>query len=169
MDIRRYYIPEAVYFITSVTKNRKRLFGEYENVKLLWDTLRRVEEYYAHELQAFVLLPDHFHFMIRPFGCSFSKLFQSLHRNFTLKYKTLYSIKTNLRLWQHRFWDHVIRDEKDWQFHLNYIHYNPVKHGFVPKPEDWNHSSFLEWVKRGAYTIGWGHTGVDEVEKVDFE
>jgi putative transposase len=169
MNIRRYYIPEAVYFLTSVTKNRKRLFGEHENIKLLWDTLRKVEKYYPHELQAFVLLPDHFHLMIRPFECSFSKLLQSLHRNFTLKYKDLYSINTNLRLWQHRFWDHVIRDEKDWQFHLNYIHYNPVKHGFVSKPEDWDDSSFLEWVKRGAYTIGWGDTGVDEPEKVDFE
>jgi putative transposase len=169
MNIRRFYIPEAVYFITSVTNRRKPIFRERANIELFWDTLVKVRECYPHELQAFVLLPDHFHFLIKPIGCSFSKLFQSLHRNYTVNFKVLYSIERNLTLWQHRFWDHVIRDEKDWQFHLNYIHYNPVKHGYVSRPEDWEFSSFREWVKRGAYTFGWGHTGVDELEKVDFE
>ena len=43
-----------------------------------------------------------------------------------------------LRLWQHRFWDHMIRNERDYENHFDYIHYNPVKHGLVPKPEDWS-------------------------------
>ena len=169
MNIRRYYIPDAVYFITSVTKNRERIFENAKNIKLFWDTLCRVKEYYPHELQSYVLLPDHFHFLIRPIDCSFSKRFQSLHRNFTLNYKQLYSIKTNLQLWQHRFWDHVIRNEKDWQFHLNYIHYNPVKHGYVTRPEEWVNSSFRIWVRRGAYNIGWGHKELEDLEKTDFE
>ncbi len=156
MNIKRYYIPDAVYFITSVTKNRERIFENGKNMELFWDTLCRVKEYYPHELQSYVLLPDHFHFLIRPIGCSFSKLFQSLHRNFTLNYKELYSIKTNLQLWQHRFWDHVIRNDKDWQFHLNYIHYNPVKHGLVVNPIDWPFSTFHRYVREGLYPENWG-------------
>lgn len=61
-----------------------------------------------------------------------------------------------MNFWQMRFWDHIIRDEVDLQRHLDYIHYNPVKHGWVAKPEDWPHSSFLAWKERGAYTDGWG-------------
>ena len=169
MNIRRFYIPESICFITSVTKERKQIFKKDKNIELFWRTLRRVGEYYPHEPQAFVLLPNHFHFLIRPVNCSFSKLFQSLHKNFTLNFKAFHSIKTNLRLWQHRFWDHVIRSEKDWQFHLNYIHYNPVKHGYVSKPEDWENSSFKGWIEKSAYTIGWGHKEIDELEEIDLE
>jgi putative transposase len=169
MNIRRFYIPDAIYFITSETNKRKQIFSMMENIDLFWQTLTKVQQYYPHELQAFVLLPDHFHFLIKPIDCNFSKLFQSFHRNFTINFKVLHSIKTNLTLWQHRFWDHVIRSEKDWQFHLNYIHYNPVKHGYVSRPEDWGSSSFREWVKKGAYMFGWGHTEVDELENAGFE
>ena len=169
MRVRRFYIPEAIYFITSVTKARRRLFDKKENVELFWQTLRRVEEHYRHELQAYVVLPDHFHFLIKPIGCSFSRLFQSFHRNYTMNFKALHSIKDNLRLWQHRFWDHVMRSEKDWQLHLNYIHYNPVKHGYVPKPENWDDSSFKGWLGKGVYTLGWGHKEIDELEEMDLE
>jgi putative transposase len=61
-----------------------------------------------------------------------------------------------MQFWQKRFWDHVIRDEVDFQRHLDYIHYNPVKHGLVIKPEDWAHSSFSAWKERDAYPDGWG-------------
>jgi putative transposase len=54
-------------------------------------------------------------------------------------------------VWQRRFWDHIIRNDHDFEIHLHYIHYNPVKHGFVFNPEDWPYSSYSEWVKRGLY------------------
>ena len=59
-------------------------------------------------------------------------------------------------VWQRRFWEHIIRDENDWKNHMNYIHYNPVKHGFVPSPGDWQHSTFRYWVDRGLYEKDWG-------------
>ena len=59
-------------------------------------------------------------------------------------------------IWQNRFWEHLIRDEKNLHRCLDYMHYNPVKHGHVTKPSDWKYSTFLQHVKRGHYDIDWG-------------
>jgi putative transposase len=56
-------------------------------------------------------------------------------------------------IWQRRYWEHVIRDERDFQRHLEYIHYNPVKHGYVSAAKDWPYSSFHRWVDRGVYPV----------------
>jgi putative transposase len=66
-------------------------------------------------------------------------------------------INGRVHLWQRSFWDHVIRNEYDYQNHLNYIHYNPVKHGVVDRPEDYPHSSYGEYMKHGFYAKGWGY------------
>jgi putative transposase len=58
-------------------------------------------------------------------------------------------------IWQRRYWEHVIRDEQDHQRHMDYIHYNPVKHGHVQSAKDWPYSSFHRWVKRGVYPVDW--------------
>jgi putative transposase len=59
-------------------------------------------------------------------------------------------------IWQKRFWEHVIRDEADWRMHLDYIHYNPVKHGLVEQVRAWPHSSFHRFVEQGCYEMNWG-------------
>ena len=59
-------------------------------------------------------------------------------------------------IWQRRFWEHVIRDERDLEAHANYIHFNPVKHGYVQRVSDWRHSSFHRYVKEGIYPADWG-------------
>jgi putative transposase len=59
-------------------------------------------------------------------------------------------------VWQRRFWEHVIRDEADFRKHLDYLHYNPVKHGLVRCPHEWQVSSFHRWVEQGMYAIDWG-------------
>jgi putative transposase len=86
----------------------------------------------------------------------FSTVMHSLKRNFTMNYKKFHSISSSFTVWQKRFWDHVIRDEYDLNRHLDYIHWNPVKHGFVDHPEDWPQSSFLDWLERGYYPENWG-------------
>ena len=58
-------------------------------------------------------------------------------------------------IWQRRYWEHRIRDERDFNAHMDYIHYNPVKHGCVERVRDWPYSSFRLWVKKGAYPIDW--------------
>jgi putative transposase len=62
-------------------------------------------------------------------------------------------------LWQRRFWEHQIRDEQDYRAHVEYIHFNPVKHGLATRPGDWHCSSFKRWVARGLYEEDWGGDG----------
>lgn len=66
-------------------------------------------------------------------------------------------------VWQRRFWEHRIRDERDYEMHCHYIHYNPVKHGLVKAPKDWAYSTFNRHVRRGVYPEDWGST-----EKIEF-
>lgn len=77
---------------------------------------------------------------------------------------------TYKKLWQNRFWEHTIRDENDLNTHLNYIHYNPVKHGYAKSVKDWEYSSFHKFVNNGLYDINWGsNTDIKEIIDLDFE
>jgi len=121
-------------------------------------------------MRAYFFGKEHFHLLIYiPATTNVSKLLQSIQRNYTRNYKQAHAITHSLNLWQRGFWDHVIRDGDDLANHFDYIHYNPVKHGYVKKPEDYAHSSYLDYVKRGWYEIGWGHTEPENIAKLDFE
>ena len=168
-NVRRYYVNEGIYFLTSVTRNRQPIFKNPVHVEMLFEIMKRVRNYYPHELQAFVILPDHFHFLIKPDDCSFSKIMHSLHRNFTNYYKTYYQINESISLWQNRFYDHVIRNDEDWRKHMDYIHYNPVKHGYAQKPELWTYSSYQDCVKKNWYEIGWGWSEISDLSKLELE
>jgi len=61
-------------------------------------------------------------------------------------------------IWQRRFWEHLIRDQRDYNAHMDYVHFNPVKHGHVLSPKDWEYSSFHRLVKEGVYDIEWGES-----------
>ena len=65
-------------------------------------------------------------------------------------------MKKEQAVWQRRFWEHLIRDEQDFVKHVEYIHYNPVKHGLVKAPKDWEYSSFHRYVREGMYDLEWG-------------
>jgi putative transposase len=72
-------------------------------------------------------------------------------------------------IWQPRFYDHCIRDENDFHKHLDYIHYNPVKHGLVCSPGAWPHSSFARFVALGWYASDWGNVAPSDVEDMEHE
>ena len=168
--IRRYNIPDALYFITAVTHERQPVFADTANIALLRQTMRRVQEIHPFEMRAYVFLPDHLHLLIHiPDATSISRVMHSMQRNLTLNYKRARAIEQQVTIWQRGFWDHVIRDDTDWANHLHYIHFNPVKHGYVSGPEDYPHSSFQEYVRRGWYEIGWGHVEPEALRGLDFE
>ena len=66
-------------------------------------------------------------------------------------------------LWQRRFWEHLIKDDRDFAGHVDDIHLNPVKHGLVAAPKAWPHSSFAEWVARDVYEPTWGSGEMPEL------
>jgi len=158
-DIRRYYVPNAIVFITQVVQDRKPIFENEQHLALLCSTLRRAKELYPFSMLGYVFLFDHFHLLIRPTAkANFSQIMHSLKPNFTKAYKQITGKTGSVKFWQRRFWDQVIRNEVNLQRHLDYIHYNPVRHSLVSRPEDWAHSSFLTWKERGLYPVGGGRS-----------
>ena len=159
-DYRRYYIPNAILFITCVTRERQPFLRERSDVELLLSTMRAVQAIHPFRLLAYVILPDHFHWLMHVSSGhdTFSSVLHSIKRNFTLNYKQAHQISGVCNVWQARFWDHVIRDECDFKNHFDYIHWNPVKHGFVSRPENWIYSTYRHWLEHGYYEKGWGHT-----------
>lgn len=171
-NYRRYYLPNAVIFITCVTKDRRPYLKTREHVDLFLETISRVKEINPFEILAYVVLPDHFHWLMRTEDDSgdFSKIMHSLKRNFTWNYRKLHNVKEPMQIWQRGFWDHLIRDDQDLEKHFEYIHWNPIKHGYVNKPEDWPYSTYKDCVGEGFYDLGWGWKEEPEnIRGLDFE
>lgn len=68
-------------------------------------------------------------------------------------------------VWQRRFWEHEIKNEEDFNNHIDYIHYNPVKHGHVKRVQDWPYSTFHRYVKEGIYPVDWAGDGIDDLKQ----
>jgi putative transposase len=154
-DYRRLYTPGGTYFFTVVTACRRPLFADPHNVQLLRHAFRYVRERRPFEIAAAVILPDHLHCLWRlPEGDEdFSTRWQMIKTAFSRRLPASGGAKV---IWQPRFWEHLIRDEEDLRRHLDYIHFNPVKHGLVADPGAWEPSSFRRFVKTGWYAPGWG-------------
>ena len=118
------------------------------------------------EIEAMVVLPDHLHCMwTLPEGdADFSERWRRIKGRFSRQCVAEYqqpvsvsrSRKGEKAVWQRRFWEHQIRDEVDFSNHVDYIHYNSVKHGLVGTPRDWPYSSFHKYVCDGIYPEDWG-------------
>jgi putative transposase len=166
MEYRRSRVPGATYFFTVVTYQRQPLFGELDNVELLREVFREVKATLPFEIEAMVVLPDHLHCLwTLPEGdADFSERWRRIKGKFSRQCAVRYqqtvsascSSKGEKAVWQRRFWEHQIRNEADFQSHVEYIHYNPVKHGLVATPKDWPHSSFHKYVRNGIYPEDWG-------------
>lgn len=156
-----------IYFFTVVTHMRQPILCLDESVKALEETVLEVRHKRPFEIKAWVILPDHLHAIWElPDGDSdYSVRWALIKKEFTKKLKG--RLKTpepnrsrisrrEATVWQRRFWEHMIRDESDFRNHVDYIHYNPVKHGLVRSPVDWVHSSFQEYVDDGIYNADWG-------------
>lgn len=145
-SLRRYNIKDTYYFLTIITYNREKLL--LVDPDLFWVSWQEIE------LNAWVILPDHFHALIY---VADSDISQMVHR-FKIKYSRLYRDKYRPgRVWQNRFWDHVVRDQTDLNQHLDYIHYNPVRHGLTDDPFTYQYSSLQSWFQKGYYTRDWGN------------
>lgn len=170
-DYRRHYRPGARYFFTVVTDRRQPLL--IEHLGRLREAIRLGLERYPFAIEAIVVLPDHLHTIWRlPEGdCNFSTRWRVIKRKFSagLPAGSLSPSKAAKRergVWQRRFWEHCIRNEGDWRRHVDYIHYNPVKHGLAHAPSEWPYSSFRQAVAKGWHAPNWAGSvaALDEVE-----
>jgi putative transposase len=101
---------------------------------------------------------------------NFSKVLLSFKWNFTSNFKKHHNISSTAKLWQRGFWDHIIRNEGDLKTHLDYIHWNPVKHSYTNDPEIWLYSSYKDWKIKGVYFDGWGKMDIpNSIISTDYE
>ena len=155
-NIRRFYLFEIPVFLTAVCHNRQKYLRQQKNKELLLSVMREVKAVKSFSMVAYAIMDNHFHCIIRPEDHNnFSKIMQSIKLRFTNRYKKNNGSESNSTLWQPRFWDHVIRDHNDMQRHIEYIHYNPVKHGYSPSPYEYQWSSFRIYVEREVYPKDW--------------
>jgi len=165
---RRLRIPGGTYFFTVVTYQRQPFLTDSRCQNILADVIREVQVTHPFTMDAWVYLPDHLHCIwTLPEGdADYSKRWGLIKAGFSKQAKPFLqkegfcpetrSRKREVAVWQKRFWEHVIRDESDLRNHLDYIHYNPVKHGLVERVKDWPYSSFHQFVGQGMYDVDWG-------------
>ena len=155
-NIRRFPPNGAPIFITAVCRERFPFLIDPTSKKLLLDVLREIKEDMQFQMIAYVILDEHFHWLVKPTSHDISKIMQSVKLRFTKRFSAAHGKPRGGSCWQPRFWDHVIRNQSDLNRHLDYIHYNPVKHGYVQRPIDFAYSSFSTYVDNGAYDLQWG-------------
>jgi putative transposase len=170
MEYRRARIKGGTYFFTLNTFRRRRLFSNPANVELLRKAFRRVMKLHPFKIDAFVLLPDHLHciWTLPEEDDDYPTRWRLIKTLFTRKCQDRFSIipsrsrvnKREQALWQRRYWEHLIRDEEDFNSHVDYIHYNSVKHGWSRSALDWQYSSFHRYLRDGFYEKHWG-SGVE--------
>ncbi len=164
----RVFEPGGTFFFTVVTYGRRPIFKSAQARAYLGEAMREVRQAAFFEMPGFVILPDHFHCLWSlPTGdTAYSSRWSRIKRLFSKSWtsagmaRSVSSSRSRIRhreldVWQRRFWEHTIRDEADFINHLEYIHFNPVKHELVSCPHAWPHSSFHRWVRSGEYPENW--------------
>lgn len=186
-DFRRAWLPGGTFFFTVVTARRFPIFHTPLGRDVLRQAIREVRRDRPWDIVAFVLLPDHLHTIwTLPEGDSaYAERWSLLKRRFTRLWLAAGGREQDVcagqvrqgrrGVFQRRYWEHVIRDEQDLARHMDYIHYNPVKHGLVSRPIDWPWSSLHRYVQKGVYPADWScadsaaRSAMDDIAKTTGE
>ena len=155
MNYKRLYVPNSMIFFTVVTNNRKKIL--LDNIEYLRQSFKTTKEKYKFDIVAIIVNPDHFHMIIKPDEINeYPKILGSIKSNFTKISGIKHSINNNREsdIWQRRYWEHTIINEEDLYKHIDYIHYNSMKHYNIP-PKDWEFSSFRKFVENKYYENDW--------------
>ena len=147
-NVRRFDPSGAPVFVTIVCKDHRPLLIAARHKEIVRACPSQLRSEHAFEVYAWVILDDHVHLLLgacKPdFSTTVGKFKQAVLR--ALFQPTI---------WQPRFFDHVSRDEADLRAHLDYIHFNPRKHGYVVDPSEYEWSSMRRFVAKGWYAAGW--------------
>ena len=164
---RRASAAGSSYFFTVVAYRRQPFLCNETIRNTLRTAIEKVRTLRPFVIDAWVLLPDHLHCMwtLPDDDADFSTRWMIIKRAVSLACKEDYrraGLLTTSKLkhrestiWQRRFWEHQIRNEDDFDRHVDYIHFNPVKHGHVQHAADWPYSTFHRYVRDGVYARDW--------------
>jgi putative transposase len=161
-DYRRVRVPGVTYFFTVNLHDRSSDLLIRE-IDLLRETVRAIKVRHPFHIDAWVVLPEHMHCMwtLPPGDADFALRWKVIKFAFSKRLpanesRTITQRRRGERgIWQRRYWEHLIRDERDYQRHFDYIHYNPLKHGHVERLIDWPYSSFHRALAMGIYPEHW--------------
>ncbi len=157
-NYRRYRVPRGTYFFT-VNLLERRLDLLVRHIDGLREAVRATKHDRPFHIDAWVVLPDHMHtvWTLPPGDDDFSNRWKSIKIRFVQKLprterrSKVRTAKGERGIWQRRFWEHAIRDDRDYQNQIDYLHFNPVKHGYVNTVKDWPYSTFNRYVREGVY------------------
>jgi putative transposase len=159
---------EGTFFFTVVTFGRRKILTLDMSRQILSSAIKEVQTQYPFSIEAWVLLPEHIHAIwTLPDGdTDYSKRWGLIKAKFSKASKAFFHAEQSCNpsrikrrettIWQRRFWEHAIRDDADFQKHVDYIHYNPVKYGLAAQVGDWPYSTFHRYVREGFYPENWG-------------
>ncbi len=174
-NYRRNFVHGATYFFTVVTYKRKSILTTELARSLLHHAWIEVSERFPFNTLAVCLLPDHIHCIwTLPEGdADFPTRWRRIKGLFTRNYLVSTSLEKpdnasrlkrgEAAVWQRRFWEHTIRDEDDLHRLIDYIHFNPLKHGYVSRVVDWPWSTFHRYMHLGYYESEWGANFQEEL------
>ena len=160
---RRVRIKGGTYFFTLTLAERGGNDLLVRHISALRSAFRQTLADHPVAIEAIAVLPDHLHCIWRlPAGDDdFPTRWRLIKSRFSRQIPAAERIsdsrarRAERGLWQRRYWEHVIRGEQDYQRHMDYIHYNPVKHGYVDDPKDWPFSSLQRLIGQGVYETDW--------------
>jgi len=169
---RRVKTPGATYFFTVNLADRQDNPLLVNHIGLLRQVFRRIKQDHPFLIDAMVVLPDHLHCLwtLPPGDADYKTRWALIKAGFSrgiplVERRSRSRMKRGERgIWQRRFWEHLIRDDRDYRRHVDYIHWNPVKHGWVERVSDWPHSSFHAHVRRGIVPVDWADEPNEDFE-----
>ncbi|MBK9394782.1 MAG: transposase [Uliginosibacterium sp.] len=162
-NYRRSFVPGGTFFFTVNLLDRDRDLL-VRHVDLLREAVRTVRAKRPFEIVAWVVLPEHQHciWTLPPDDTDYPERWRLIKLLFSRALPREEHINASRKskgergVWQRRFWEHTIRDERDLNHHIDYIHFNPVKHGHCVRAADWPHSSIHRFIEQGVLTSDWG-------------
>ena len=170
MLYRRSDAAGATYFFTvNLAQRKDDLLVRY--IDDLRNSINAVKRAHRFAVTAMVVLPDHLHSIWRlpPGEADYPMRWSLIKSGFSRCLEKTEYIRASRRtkrergIWQRRYWEHQIRDDNDLERHVNYIHFNPVKHGLVGRAVDWPYSTLHDFIDKGLVTVDWGGGGADTV------
>jgi len=162
-DYRRAWHPGGTYFFTVNALKRHDNDILTRHIDRLRNAVSEVRRRHPFAIHGWVVLPEHLHCVIElpPGDANFATRWRLIKSGFS-KYLPATERRSSVRqargergVWQRRYWEHLIRDERDFTAHMDYLHFNPVKHGHVSRVADWPFSTFHRLVAAGVYSRDW--------------
>ncbi len=175
MNYKRLFIENSIVFITVITSKRRPIL--IKNIELVKNALLETKKQNGFQVIAICILPDHLHMLIKPDNIKDYPFIVKKFKAYFSKYVDISAIdgyevsnskiaKNEKDIWQRRYWEHTIRDTSDFEKHFDYIHYNPVKHGYIQDLQQWEYSTFGKYHKLGYYG---NNTNFEDIKDLNYD